>query len=37
MADIPDLALQASEQWTAQFNPRRVTLEDFETLYETAF
>ena len=37
MADVPDLALQASEQWTAQFNPRQVALEDFETLYETAF
>jgi len=37
MAEIPDLALQASKQWTAQFNPRRVTLEDFETLYEAAF
>ena len=35
-ADIPDLALQASKEWTAQFNPRGVTVEDFETLYQTA-
>ena len=37
MADIPDLALEASKQWTAQFNPRQVTIEDFKTLYEVAF
>ena len=36
LADIPDLASEASKQWTAQFNPRPVTIEDFESLYEAA-
>ena len=37
LADIPQLAEQASKQWTAQFNPRQVSLEDFKRLYEAAF
>jgi len=31
--DIPSLASDASEQWTAQFNPVPVTRKDFEDLY----
>jgi alcohol dehydrogenase len=34
---IPTLAEEAAKQWTASFNPRRVTVEDFVKLYETAF
>ena len=34
---IPTLAEEASKQWTANFNPRRVTVEDFAKLYEAAF
>ena len=30
------LALEASRQWTAQFNPRPVTPADFETIYSAA-
>lgn len=33
-ADIPTLAREASAQWTAQFNPRSVTQEDCERLYQ---
>ncbi len=32
--DIPALALEASQQWTAQFNPRPITPGDFEKIYE---
>ena len=32
--DIPDLAADASKQWTALFNPRPVSAEDFVALYE---
>ena len=32
--DIPALALEASQQWTAQFNPRPITPGDFERIYE---
>jgi len=32
--DFPELARQAAKQWTATFNPRPVTAEDFERLYE---
>ena len=35
--DIPTLAEQAAEQWTARFNPRPVTASDFEDLYNQAF
>jgi alcohol dehydrogenase len=33
---IPALALEAERQWTAQFNPRPLTVADFETLYAAA-
>ena len=33
---IPTLALEASGQWTANFNPRPVAEGDFETLYRAA-
>ena len=35
-ADIPTLAKDASTQWTAQFNPRSIDTQGFETLYEAA-
>jgi alcohol dehydrogenase len=31
------LAEQAAKQWTANFNPRRTTAEDFRALYKAAF
>ena len=34
---LPRLAEDAARQWTAAFNPRRVTAADFLRLYETAF
>jgi alcohol dehydrogenase len=34
--ELPSLALLASEQWTAQFNPRRVGVEEFTALYASA-
>ncbi len=33
-ADFRELAAQAAKQWTATFNPRPITAEDFEALYE---
>jgi len=33
---IPQLALEASRQWTAQFNPREPSAQDFEALYRAA-
>jgi alcohol dehydrogenase len=35
--DIPSLALDASEQWTANFNPRPVSRDDFENIYSNLF
>jgi alcohol dehydrogenase len=35
-AQIPALALEAAQQWTAQFNPRPATVADFESLYAAA-
>lgn len=35
-ADVPALAQHAGEQWTARFNPRPVSQEDFEALYRAA-
>ena len=35
--DLELLASQASEQWTAQFNPRAVTTSDMLKLYQAAF
>jgi len=32
---IPTLAEQAADQWTAQFNPRPVTADDFTMLYKS--
>ena len=34
---IPMLAEEAARQWTAGFNPRKVTVEDFVDLYAAAF
>jgi alcohol dehydrogenase len=34
--DLPALAEMAMKQWTAQFNPRPLTVKDFEALYRTA-
>ncbi|MES2507775.1 MAG: iron-containing alcohol dehydrogenase [Verrucomicrobiota bacterium] len=34
--DLPGLAEMALKQWTAQFNPRPLTLEDFVNLYRAA-
>ncbi len=34
--DIPQLAAEAAKQWTAQFNPRAVSADDFEAIYEAA-
>jgi alcohol dehydrogenase len=31
------LAKEAAQQWTASFNPRQITAEDFERLYEEVF
>ena len=36
-AMIPTMAREAAKQWTAAFNPRPVSPEDFERLYEAAF
>jgi alcohol dehydrogenase class IV len=33
---IPTLAEEAAQQWTANFNPRKVTTEDFVQLYRAA-
>jgi alcohol dehydrogenase len=33
---LPALAAEAAAQWTAQFNPREVSAEDFEALYRAA-
>lgn len=34
---IPSLAAEAARQWTAGFNPRALTVDDFVALYEAAF
>lgn len=36
-SDIPSLALDASEQWTANFNPRPVSRDGFENIYSNLF
>src|SRR5207248_683943 len=36
-AKIPVLAEEAARQWTAAFNPRPVSKDDFVKLYEMAF
>jgi alcohol dehydrogenase len=35
--NLAKLAQQAAEQWTAQFNPRKVGSEELTTIYEQAF
>ena len=35
--DIPILAKEASIQWTAQFNPRPLNIQDFINLYEAVY
>ena len=35
-ADVPALAAEAAEQWTARFNPRPVDAAAFESLFRTA-
>ena len=34
---IPTLAEEAAQQWTASYNPRKVSVEDFARLYAAAF
>ncbi len=34
---IPELAVMAAKQWTALFNPRPPSVDDFEALYRAAF
>lgn len=34
---IPQMAEEAAKQWTANFNPRKITARDFTKLYEAAF
>ena len=34
---LPGLAERASREWTAQFNPRPVTPDDLQSVYEAAF
>lgn len=34
---IPQLAEEAASQWTAQFNPRSLSVDDFDALYRAAF
>ena len=36
-SDIPSLAEEAAAQWTAQFNPHPLALQDFVRLYEAAY
>jgi alcohol dehydrogenase len=35
--NLPKLGEQAAEQWTAQFNPRKVDSEELTSIYEHAF
>ena len=34
---VPTMAQEAAQQWTAAFNPRKTSVEDFVQLYEDAF
>lgn len=34
---VPTLAAEAAKQWTASFNPRSISVSDFEVLYRNAF
>lgn len=33
---VPELAIEAADQWTAKFNPRSVSVSDFDALYRSA-
>lgn len=35
-SDVPMLAEEAARQWTAGFNPREITIRDFEQIYQQA-
>jgi alcohol dehydrogenase len=35
--EIPELAASAAEQWTGTFNPVRLTLQEFQRLYASAY
>jgi len=35
--DLPVMAEEAAKQWTANFNPRPITVADFQEIYEKAF
>ena len=35
--DLSTLGMEASDQWTAQFNPREATVDELQTLYQQAF
>jgi len=34
---IPTMAKEAAKQWTATFNPRPISADDFVKLYQDAF
>ena len=34
---IPAMAKEAAQQWTANFNPRPITANDFENLYRSTY
>lgn len=34
---FPELAHEAADQWTGKFNPRTLTISDFENLYEASY
>jgi len=34
---LPELAVEAAQQWTAKFNPRSLSVDDFRDLYRAAF
>jgi alcohol dehydrogenase len=35
--EVPEMAVEAARQWTAQFNPREVTSAELQLLYERSF
>ena len=36
-SQIPELAIEAADQWTGGFNPRALTVQDFKSLYYAAY
>ena len=36
-ADLPGLAAEAAQQWTARFNPRAADRRDLQVIYESAY